>query len=248
MTTSPWLYCAAPNPRARLRLVCFPHAGGSASFFREWGEHLPDFEVLAVRYPGRAERIDEASPTDIGQLGADIADALVGVVDRRPLVLFGHSLGAVVALEAARSLRTSGIGVAHLIASGSRNADPVVAEDPMSGDETDEALAEHLVRLGGTSAEMAADPLFLELVLPYVRSDGRMFRAYDFRREPVLECPVTAIVGDVDPDADCRPWTELTRAAFREVTVAGDHFYLVAEPPYGLVRECAGIAASGAEP
>jgi hypothetical protein len=47
------------------RLVCLPHAGGSASVFKEWGSNLPRIEVQAVRNPGRAERIDEPSPIDL---------------------------------------------------------------------------------------------------------------------------------------------------------------------------------------
>ena len=45
-----------PNPR--VRLLCFPHAGGAASFFRSWAEFVPDgVEAVAVRYPGREDRL-----------------------------------------------------------------------------------------------------------------------------------------------------------------------------------------------
>lgn len=62
-----------------------------------------------------------------------------------------------------------------------------------------------------------------------------MFHSYIPRPEPLLRCPVTTIVGDADPDADRRPWSELTGGGFREQRVPGDHFYLVPEPPYALV-------------
>src|SRR6266852_5398189 len=96
-----WLYCAVQRAQPRERLICFPHAGGSASFFRDWGNHLPESEVYGVCYPGRAERIDEPPPTDLRQLAGEIAAAVEPLSDR-PIALFGHSMGGIVALETAR--------------------------------------------------------------------------------------------------------------------------------------------------
>ncbi|MFE0020211.1 thioesterase II family protein [Amycolatopsis sp. NPDC059021] len=239
-----WLHRTVERPEAEARLVCFPHAGGSASFFRDWGGNLPGIEVFAVCYPGRAERIAEEPPTDLIQLGADIADAVVSLGDDRPVSLFGHSLGAVVALETARRLEELGRGPARLFASGSRDAPlPDAAEYE---DQSPESVAQRLVELGGTDAELVADPYFQELVLPYIVSDGAMFHAYPNPMEPVLQCPVTTIFGDEDVDADRRPWRELTSSALDEHVVPGDHFYLTPNPPYALLQRQLAAASNPA--
>jgi surfactin synthase thioesterase subunit len=229
-----WLQTAVAITDPRQRLICFPHAGGSASFFRGWGHHLPGTEVLAVRYPGRGERIDEPSCLDLRQLARDIANAVTSLGDR-PLTLFGHSMGAVVALETARCLEERGVPLAHLFASGSRNAPLPEPEEP--ADEDGAVVSLRLADLGGTDPELVNDPLFQELVLPYIRDDSRMFHAHAHRPGPLLHCPVTTIVGDRDDDADRRPWPELTGGDFQEQVVPGDHFYLIANPPYFLLRE-----------
>ncbi|MFF1412476.1 thioesterase II family protein [Streptomyces sp. NPDC058289] len=230
------LRCAAPDPDARVRLVCFPHAGGSAAFFRDWGAALPDIEVHAVCYPGRAERIAEPPPTDLRQLARDIADAVAELADR-PVALFGHSMGAPIALETAAALEARGIEPVRLFASGSRNAPYPPAEGDAQDAEDDAAVIEHLLTLGGTDPELAADPEFQELVLPYVRADGRAFRTYVPRPDLAVRCPVTTVNGDGDEDADLRPWAELTRGGLREHEMPGDHFYLVPAPPHALIRQ-----------
>ncbi|WP_405008959.1 thioesterase II family protein [Kitasatospora sp. NBC_01539] len=246
-----WLQCATPVDDPQQRLICFPHAGGSASFYRDWGAHLPGTEVHAVRYPGRAERLAEPPATDLRALAAVIAEALEPLADR-PLALFGHSMGAPIALETARALEARGIRPAHLFASGSCDAahpDPDAEESTANGGESaedDAAVVERLLTLGGTDPELARDPAFQELVLPYVRADSRMFHTYRPRPETPLRCPVTTITGDADNDADRRPWSELTAGPVRAHTTPGDHFYLVDRPPYALIlATLAPVAARG---
>ncbi|WP_331719362.1 thioesterase domain-containing protein [Streptomyces sp. NBC_00158] len=239
--TGPWLHRTAPVADPVARLVCFPHAGGSASFFRAWGERIPGVEVYAVRYPGRAERLAEPPATDLRELARAVADALAPLADR-PLALFGHSMGAPIALETAAALEARGIDPVHLFASGSRDAPYPSAEEWSDPDQDDDpAVIERLLTLGGTDPELAADPEFQELVLPYVRADAALFHAYspatDARPAPTVRCPVTTLTGDADPDADRRPWSELTTGGVRALTVPGDHFYLVASPPHTLIRD-----------
>ncbi|MBK3557195.1 hypothetical protein JHN55_11770 [Streptomyces sp. MBT56] len=46
-----------PAADARARLLCLPHAGGSASFYLPLSRALgPDIDVLTVQYPGRQDR------------------------------------------------------------------------------------------------------------------------------------------------------------------------------------------------
>jgi medium-chain acyl-[acyl-carrier-protein] hydrolase len=39
---NPWVTVFNPLPRARLRLFCFPYAGGSTLIYRDWPRGLPD--------------------------------------------------------------------------------------------------------------------------------------------------------------------------------------------------------------
>ncbi len=78
-----WIFASRPNPQARLRLFCFPHAGGGASFFRPWiGMLPPDIEVCPVQLPGRENRLKERPFNQFSPLISELAQALRPYLDR----------------------------------------------------------------------------------------------------------------------------------------------------------------------
>lgn len=241
-----WTECSEPRPFAAQRLICFPHAGGSSYFFREWRKSLPEFEVHAACYPGRADRFAEPVAVDLMDLAQHLAEAILPLLDR-PTVFFGHSMGAVIAYETTRLLEAQGAGPSHLFVSGARAAH-LIQPDPRAAAMDDETVVETLVELGGTDTELLDNAMFRELILPYVRGDFRMLGAYGHQAGALLSCPVTAVAGEADPRVTAEQsaqWARLTSGAFHHRMVPGDHFYLAGNPPYALIKEMS--AHSGQE-
>jgi surfactin synthase thioesterase subunit/phosphopantetheinyl transferase len=116
---SPWFPYRVPLAGARLRLFCFPFAGKGASVFRGWQDQLPPWaEVWPVQYPGRETRFKERPFGRLETLVRALCAELVPALDR-PFAFFGHSMGALVAFEAARLLRREyGLAPVHLFVSG----------------------------------------------------------------------------------------------------------------------------------
>ena len=116
-----WLAYREVKPHARLRIFCFPYAGGGASIFRGWTALLPaDLEVCPVQLPGREGRLREAPFTHMEPMVNALVDALQPYFDL-PFVLFGHSMGAAIAFELTRELRRRGRPQPlHLFAAGRR--------------------------------------------------------------------------------------------------------------------------------
>lgn len=220
-----WVRRFHPASPGAPRLICFPYAGGSASYFFPVSAALrPDVEVLTVQYPGRQDRRTEPVVTDLEAL----ADQLAAVLPAGPAVFFGHSMGAVVAYEVARRWEAKGIVLTHLYASG-RRAPTRLKEGDDVHTRGDAAILTELGELGGPGVAMLDDPEMLELVMPAIRGDYQAIETYEHRAGPPLSCPLTAMTGDDDPRVsleEARAWSGLTTGPFDLRVYPGGHFYL----------------------
>src|SRR5215813_12008920 len=114
----PWFLCPRPNKEARLRLFCFPYAGGGDQIYRDWVDQLPRVaETFLVQLPGRGRRLMEKPFTNLIDLSTSLAEAIAPYLDK-PFVFFGHSMGSMISFELARQLRQRGLEPVHLFASG----------------------------------------------------------------------------------------------------------------------------------
>ncbi|MBM9506897.1 thioesterase II family protein [Actinacidiphila acididurans] len=234
-TAELWLRRFHQAVEAGARLVCLPHAGGSASWFFPMAKALaPEVEVVAVQYPGRQDRRLEPCRTSVGEL----ADELVGLVAEltdKPLALFGHSLGATVAFEVARGLEARGIVPEVLFASGRRA--PSIERDESVHLRDDAGIIAEIVALGGSDASLLEEPEVAAMVLPAVRGDYRAAETYRYAGGPRLSCPVVVLTGDADPKVTPREaaaWAEHTSGRFELHFFPGGHFYLSDQAPQVL--------------
>ncbi|MEU8082781.1 alpha/beta fold hydrolase [Micromonospora sp. NPDC049101] len=227
LRTSRWIQKLGTQHGDRPRLLCLPHAGGSGSFYHPLSVHLgATVDVFAVQYPGRQERRIEPPLVTIDELAERIHAELTTWTDR-PLVLFGHSMGAVIGYEVGRLLQRDGIPPAGLIVSG-RRAPSVHVEESLHR-RGDQALIAEVRQLSGTAAALLDDAELLEMILPALRADYRAIETYRHRPGRELDCPVTALVGEDDHRASVdhvRAWQGHTTGAFDLRPFPGGHFYL----------------------
>ncbi|MCZ1013268.1 thioesterase II family protein [Streptomyces noursei] len=238
-----WLRRFRDDVGCRTKLVCFPHAGGGASAYRTWAERLPaDVGVLAVRYPGREDRLGDPFSPRLEVLADDIAEALEGLT-QHPLVLFGHSMGASVAHEVALRFQERGRPPVALCVSGRRPPHGLGGQrEPL---DTDEEIIADVVGFDESRAEVFADPGLRELLLPAVRADYRLVDEYLGGRKPLLGCPVFGYTGDDDPEVtseQMQGWADMTRDDFRLRVLPGGHFYL-REEEAALLADMRGVLA-----
>lgn len=222
-----WLRRFRPNSSARVRLVCFPHAGGSASFYHPVAmAHAAAADVVVLQYPGRQDRRREPLLGSVAEYVSHIAP-LLAREPRLPTVYFGHSMGAVLAFETAVALAGTAAAPRAVLASGRRA--PVTHRDERVHLRDDDDLLTDMRRLNGTQAHLLGNEEILRMALPAVRSDYRVIETYQATPDRTVDCPITVMVGEDDPKttvAEADRWREHTTGAFRIRTFSGGHFFL----------------------
>jgi len=223
-------YCGrVPSPGAGHRLFCLPFPGAGASAYLEWAQALPSsIELCSIQLPGREDRFPEDPITSFPVLVEQISSA-VGEQLRGPYSLFGHSGGALLAYEVARTLAARGRSEpAHLFVSG-ENA-PAARPPAVHAHRLPDAEFLSYVRArGGLDAEFLENEELVELVLPILRADFTWYETYRHERDAMLDCPITVYAspadGLVDLDALGR-WRDHTTGPFEVHLVEGDHFFV----------------------
>ncbi|PMB23830.1 thioesterase II family protein [Fischerella thermalis] len=228
MNNKSWLANCQLNHLAKLRLFCFPYAGGGAAIFRSWQDFLPtQIEVCPVELPGRGLRLMEAAFTQLIPLVEAIAPALLPYLNK-PFALFGHSMGALIAFELACKLcQAYNQSPIHLFISG--RAAPHIPERSPIYDLSDAEFLEGLRRLNGSPQEVLDNAEYMQLLIPTLRADFTMADTYTYTPKPPLKCPITAFAGLQDPEASAdniKAWQQYTSTSFSMHLFPGDHFFI----------------------
>ncbi|MFE2376988.1 thioesterase II family protein [Streptomyces sp. NPDC059398] len=221
-----WCRRFHPAQKPAARLVCLPHAGGSAPFFLPVAAALsPDVDVVAIQYPGRQDRRAEAPIDDLPVL----VDRIYEVLRRQPelpLTLFGHSMGAVIGFELARRFEADGQRPVRLLASGRRA--PGTHREETTFD-SDEAIMAEVRKLSGTAASLLDDEEMMRAALPALRADYRAIEAYRCGPDVAVDTPITVLTGDSDPKTtldEAKAWDRHTGGGCDLRVFTGGHFFI----------------------
>lgn len=226
--TTAWIRRFHPSGAYDARLVCFPHAGGSAGFFRPVSARFSGTaDVLALQYPGRQDRHREPCVDDLGTL-ADLVAGQLQALGGMPTVFFGHSMGAALAFETAVRLEREGANPPGAVIASGRRA-PSARRDERVHLRDDAGIIAELRELGGTDSAVFGQDELLRLALPAIRGDYRAIETYVCEPGRRVRCPITVLTGDADPSTtleEAGAWRGHTEGAFRMRVFSGGHFFL----------------------
>jgi medium-chain acyl-[acyl-carrier-protein] hydrolase len=227
MTSSDWLLIRRPRPAARYRVLCAPNAGAGVLAFRGWAEALPDAEVALASLPGRDSRRRDPFCASIQDAADHLTEALHGL-PAMPLVLFGHSMGALIVFEIAHRLVARAATPVALVVSG-RRAPTCPSRFPPVAHLPEDAFVDQMQRrYAGIPDLVLQDEEMRAWFLPTLRADMALVDQYAPAHAHPLPCPVLAYGGTTDPQTtpdELQAWALQTTASHRVRWFAGGHFF-----------------------
>ncbi|MEU7588357.1 alpha/beta fold hydrolase [Micromonospora sp. NPDC049230] len=226
-------------------LYCFPHAGGASTTYRPWQRLLPAGVVVR---PMSYAAVGLSAGADLRAAAAVLADRIDA--DRAgPMAFFGHSMGALVAFEVARTLRTRGRRGPELLVAAGHVAPHLPSPGPVLHGLPSDAFWREVRALGGGRDDLIEDAELRAAVETRVRSEFRAAETYRYTPSYPLDCDVLAIAGSEDeqsPVEGMREWRMHTLGDFTMNVLPGGHFFVDAYRQEVLAMIRAGLAGTGA--
>lgn len=214
-------------------LICLPFAGAGPSVFNTWRPLLQgSVQMLQPSLAGKEKRFAESPLRDTNAQVRDIAGQLQQQLDQHPAtpaIVFGHSLGAILAYELARLLeQRSATRIVHLVVSGS--ASPLLKRRGKATGLSDDEFVREVESLAGYTHPALADRDMRGLLLPALRADVEMHESYRHAWEAPSAINITCLHGKQDEVVhadEAMQWREVTLGRVDILDVDGGHMFWV---------------------
>ncbi len=248
MNQSKWFVISKPVMNAKIRLFCFPYAGGSAQIYHNWAEHFSDsIEVIAIQPPGRGNRLFEKAYQQMTPLIEDLIQEISSYLDL-PFAFFGHSMGARIAFELLNELDAKELPLPfHFFASGSRGPG-IKSSEPHSYLLPKQAFLDKIKALNGTPDEILQNKGLIDFFIPLLRADFELAESHQFNGKKSFGLPLTLLTGSKDElvsQRDSWAWLDHFNAYTNIVELNSGHFFInekvedVIRIVEGAIREAA---------
>ncbi len=241
-----WLRVRRAVAQPRVRLLCLPYAGGSATVFGAWNNLPADVEVCAAQLPGRQDRLGEPALTAVEPIVARLVDAL-GTRPAAPLAVYGHSFGALLAFELSLELQSAGKAPIALIV-GARPAPQLPPAREAIHHLPQHAFLRAIHVRYGTPLDVLEDPDLMPLIVPPLRADLKALETHRPAPGAKVDVPITALRGRRDQVVEVREmeaWQEVTTRTVNVHEIDAGHFFVDTHRAWVQERVAEAIAAAG---
>jgi surfactin synthase thioesterase subunit len=211
------------------QLFLLHFAGGNCYSFHFMISLLKDFHVIPLELPGRGKRINETLLKDFDLAAQDIYNQIINKLDTSNFLIYGHSMGAYLALRVSNMLEKVNRFPSYVIVSGNPG--------PGINNTKKRYLLEHadfmqsLKKLGGIPKEVFENAELLGFFEPILRADFEIAESKELSMETVVNASIYAMMGSQEEGVEkISNWARYTRSQFNFEILEGDHFFIHKHP------------------
>lgn len=215
----------------KIKVFPLPYAGASVNVYFEWKKLLPErYELCVCELAGRGTRFTEPCYQSVSEASEDIAKRISEQLnDDDEYIIFGHSMGALLAYEIYYILKQLGTKEPmHLFFSG-RNAPHIFEEKDNIENMNNETFLQTVEQYGGLSEEFYT-PEIMDIFLPILRADFTILDNYEFQSKAAkISCGVSVFYAENDFSTHInkiQKWNEVVEGNAEFHKFKGEHFFL----------------------
>jgi len=215
----------------KLRLFCIPYAGGTAAVFYKWKTLLDErIELIPIELSGKGSRSHEPLYSTIEEAVDDIYAKIKEQISNGSYVLFGHSLGALLAYALTVKIRDENVNMPeHLFFSGLGSPFVKRKNKNKTAGLNDKDFIRSVIKLGGTPAGFFDEPDLCKIFLPLLRNDFRLAMTDFAGQKPIpFNCNISILLGKNETISHkaAKAWEDCTNKLFKLHYFKGGHFFI----------------------
>jgi surfactin synthase thioesterase subunit len=211
-----------------LSVIALPFAGGNCYSYVNFEKIAPEgVEWITLELPGRGRRISEEILDSTKDQVDDIFRQMSPYTTKGNYILYGHSMGGLLAYELARMLTEKQCQLPVFLFITGRNAPSGVYSKKLSQLSSD-LLWENVLSMGGVSQELANNDDLKDFFEPVLRADFRSIENYEYVKKPKLNIPIYLRAGSEENISveSLRGWQDETVAEVDIALLEGNHFFI----------------------
>ncbi|PEW84331.1 thioesterase [Bacillus cereus] len=214
----------------KTKLFCFPHAGGSAFSYAKWKNYFnPYIEVVPIELAGRGYRIEESLCQSMEEAVNDVYTSIVKQIEHSPYILYGHSMGSLIAYEVARKIQDSKNVLPEFLVLSGRNH-PNSKMKNIRHNLPNEQFKREVIAMGGTPSGVLQSEELMGIFLPILRADFKIVETY-IHDNNMQACDIDFLIFNGENDEfttynQVIKWEQYTSKTCTFHSFKGNHFFL----------------------
>lgn len=209
-----------------MKIYLLSYAGGSSISYMSWRSYFKNHTLELLDYKGHGLREKETADSRLEDIAADIAEQIASTFNNEEFVVFGHSMGGMIAWLTTKVLTARyKIQPETLVVS----ACPAPVDFSIILPIQESEILEILRNYNHVSLQTLQSNYFRERVFPVIKHDFALVSQYRFDGNyECLSLPAYVCYGMQDelaPIETMRRWEEFTTKECQFLAFEGKHFY-----------------------